>query len=624
MDRNSWLGMLLIVAVLIGWSYFSRPSKEEMEKYKAQQDSVARAEQKKALDFAAAEQQAKTDAQITENAVKSDSVANQKVKDEYGEFARFAVGERKFYTVETNLMKIKFTNLGGRIYSVELKNFQSFDSTPVVLFDGDSTVFGLNFFSQNRAISTSQLFFSAPESLNNVKVSSDSMLVSFKLDLGNNRTMEYVYTLHPDNYIVDFKVKMNGLDQVISASAGYITLDWESYMAGQEKGSKWENMNTNIMYKFTDDDVEQLKATADTDSKNLTTKLKWISFKQQFFNITLIADQSFSNASLNQKKEVINPKYMKQLSSEISLPYQGKPSETIGMKMFMGPNHYRTLKKLKVGLEDIIPLGRSVFRWVNVGIVIPVFNFLGRFIGNYGIIILILTILIKLVLFPLTYKSYISTAKMKVLKPEVDKINEKFPKPEDAMKKQQAVMAMYKKVGVSPMGGCLPMLLQMPLLIAMFRFFPASIELRHEGFLWAHDLSTYDSILHLPFTIPFYGDHISLFALLMTIVNIVYILTNDQMAQSGQQVPGMKVMMYMMPVMMLFWFNDYAAALSYYYFLSLLITILQTYIMRMFVDDEAILAKIRLHQSNKKEPTKSKFQQRMEEMAKKRGYQLPK
>jgi YidC/Oxa1 family membrane protein insertase len=414
------------------------------------------------------------------------------------------------------------------------------------------------------------------------------------------------------------------MNQVISASAGYLTLEWESYITGFEKGRKWENMNTTIMYKFSDDDVEQLKETADTDSKNLTTKIKWISFKQQFFNVSLIADQSFSNASLKQKKEVVNPKYMKQLSSEISLPYQGKPSETIGMKLFFGPNHYKTLKKLDVGLENIISLGRSIFRWVNVGLVIPVFNFLGRFIGNYGIIILILTILIKLVLFPLTYKSYISTAKMKVLKPEVDKINEKFPKPEDAMKKQQAVMAMYKKAGVSPMGGCLPMLLQMPLLIAMFRFFPASIELRHEGFLWANDLSTYDSILHLPFTIPFYGDHVSLFCLLMTIVNIVYIMTNDQMAQSGQQIPGMKMMMYLMPVMMMFWFNDYAAALSYYYFLSLLLTILQTYIMRLFVNDEAILAKIRLHQSNKKEPTKSKFQQRMEEMAKKRGYQLPK
>jgi YidC/Oxa1 family membrane protein insertase len=625
MDRNSWIGMLMIVAVLFGWSYFSRPSEEQRKKYQAQQDSIALVEQQRLIGKQIVAEQNKSQAAIVDaESVNNDSLTNKQMSDQFGDFAPFAIGERKFYSIENQLMKIKFTNLGGRIYSVELKKYQSYDSTPVVLFSGDSTMFGLNFFAQNRSISTNQLFFTPSANINNPVINNDSLVVSFKLPFDDNRYMEYVYIIHPDNYIIDLKINLEGMNQLVSATSGYLSLNWQTYMTGFEKGRKWEDMNTTINYRFLDDDVEQLKATASTDQKTLNTKIKWISYKQQFFNISLIADQNFPNATVSLKKEVVNPKYMKQFVSEISLPYEGKSKESYGMKMFFGPNHYSTLKKLHVGLQDIIPLGRSVFRWVNVGVVIPVFNFLGRFISNYGVIILILTLLIKLVLFPLTYKSYMSTAKMKVLKPEVDKINEKFPKPEDAMKKQQATMAMYKKAGVSPMGGCLPMLLQMPLLIAMFRFFPASIELRHESFLWVKDLSTYDSILHLPFTIPYYGDHVSLFCLLMTIVNLVYIKTSDQTAQSGQQIPGMKVMMYMMPVMMLFWFNDYAAALSYYYFLSLLITIIQTYVIRMFVDDEAVLAKLKAAQANKKAPEKSKFQQRMEEMAKKKGYKLPK
>jgi YidC/Oxa1 family membrane protein insertase len=295
------------------------------------------------------------------------------------------------------------------------------------------------------------------------------------------------------------------------------------------------------------------------------------------------------------------------------------------MSFYFGPNHYKTLKKLDVDLERVIELGMSVIRWVNVGLVIPLFNWLGKYIGNYGIIILLMTIIIKILIFPFTYKSYMSTAKMKALKPEVDKISEKFPKQEDAMKKQQATMALYKKVGVSPMGGCLPMLFQMPLLIAMFRFFPNSIELRQQSFLWATDLSTYDAVINLPFTVPFgFGDHISLWCLLMTIVNVVYMKFNDQMSMSNQQMPGMKYMMYMMPVMMLFWFNSYAAALSYYYFLSLLITIVQTWAIRRTVDDAEILAKLKAVQANKKAPSKSKWQQRLEDMAKQRGYQPPK
>ncbi len=364
---------------------------------------------------------------------------------------------------------------------------------------------------------------------------------------------------------------------------------------------------------------------SDSDQKDLTTPVKWISFKQQFFNVALIADNYFSNALVKTEKEAINPNFLKHFSASISLPYDAKQSLDYPMSFYFGPNHYKTLRKMDIDLERVVELGRSIIRWVNVGLVIPLFNFLGKYIGNYGIIILLMTIIIKLLIFPFTYKSYMSTAKMKALKPEVDKINEKFPKQEDAMKKQQATMALYKKVGVSPMGGCLPLLFQMPLLIAMFRFFPNSIELRQEAFLWATDLSTYDAVINLPFTVPFgFGDHISLWCLLMTVVNIVYMKFNDQMSMSNQQIPGMKMMMYMMPVMMLFWFNSYAAALSYYYFLSLLITIVQTWAIRRTINDDEILAKLKAASANKKAPQKSKWQQRLEDMAKQKGYQPPK
>ncbi len=459
----------------------------------------------------------------------------------------------------------------------------------------------------------------------NKKVTNKPENFVFRVALNADKFVEYSYTINPSSYMVDFNINLVGLNTDISTNTGYLTLNWDSYITGMEKGRSWEETNSTVFYKFHEADVESLNMRSDSDQKDLTTPVKWISFKQQFFNVTLIANNFFSNALVKVEKESVNPNYLKHLTASISLPYDSKPSETYPMSFYFGPNHYKTLKALDIDLERVIELGMSIIRWVNVGLVIPLFNWLGKYIGNYGIIILLMTIIIKILIFPFTYKSYMSTAKMKALKPEVDKITEKFPKQEDAMKKQQATMALYKKVGVSPMGGCLPLLFQMPLLIAMFRFFPNSIELRQEGFLWATDLSTYDAVINLPFTVPFgFGDHISLWCLLMTIVNVVYMKFNDQMSMSNQQIPGMKMMMYMMPVMMLFWFNSYASALSYYYFLSLLITILQTWAIRKTINDDEILAKLKAAQANKKAPQKSKWQQRLEDMAKQKGYQPPK
>ncbi|MBI9068555.1 MAG: membrane protein insertase YidC [Salinivirgaceae bacterium] len=625
MDRNSWIGLLLIVGTLFVWSYFTKPTEEEIAAQKIKQDSIAMVQKERAISAVMVKEQSKTNAKISDTESRTEDVIVKELNDAYGDFGKFATGKREFYTLENDLLKVQLTNLGARVYSVELKKYKTWDGKPLILFEGDSTEFALNFFSKNRSISTDKLFFSQLEGIESKKVSDKAESFTFKLAVEDSKYVEFIYTISPNSYVIDFDVNFVNVNNLIAANTGYITLNWNSYITGFEKGENWEEQNTSIFYKFNGAEVESLSLRSESANETLSTPLKWISYKQQFFNATLITKNTFSNALVKAEKEIINPKYLKHFTSEISVPYDGKATESIPMQFYFGPNHYRTLKNLDLDLEEVIPLGRSVFRWVNVGFVIPVFNWLGKYISNYGLIILILTILIKIIIFPFTYKSYMSTAKMKALKPEVDKIGEKFPKKEDAMKKQQATMALYKKVGVSPMGGCLPMLFQMPLLIAMFRFFPSSIELRQEGFLWATDLSTYDAVINLPFTVPFnFGSHISLFALLMTVVNIVYMKFNDQMSMGNQQMPGMKMMMYMMPFMMLFWFNSYASALSYYYFLSLLITIIQTWLIRRTVNDEEILAKLKAVQSNKKAPVKSKFQQRLENMAKQKGIQPPK
>jgi len=622
MDKNSWIGLLLIVAILFGWSYFTQPTEEEKAAQERRIDSIAVANKAIELEKALQLQQSKSEEKI----VDSESINSETVAEDsynlYGDFASYSSGKREFYTVENDLIKVTFSNLGGRIYSVELKEYQTYDSLPLLLFDGDSTEFGLNFFAQNRSISTDKLYFKLEEGTGTNKVTDRPFSLTYGVKLDDNKYIEYAYTINPGSYVVDFDINLKGMNSLITTNTGYLDLFWKSYLPSVEKGRDWEMQQTTVFYKFFEDEVESLSGRSESDSESLTTKVKWISFKQQFFNSTLIADNYFSNAEVG-FEESVNPSHLKHLTSTISLPYDRKDNESsFPMSFYFGPNHYKTLKSLDVDLERIIELGMSVIRWMNVGVVIPLFNWLGKFISNYGLLILLMTIIIKVIIFPFTYKSYMSTAKMKALKPEVDKISEKFPKSEDAMKKQQATMALYKKVGVSPMGGCLPMLFQMPILLAMFRFFPNSIELRQQGFLWATDLSSYDSVLSLPFEIPFYGDHVSLFALLMTIVNFIYMKTNDQMNASNAQMPGMKMMMYMMPVMFMLILNNFSSGLTYYYFLANIITFGQNMLSKRFIDEEEVLKK--LDANSKKTPKKSKFQQRLEAAAKQRGYSAPK
>lgn len=638
MDKKSIIGIILIFLILVVFSVINQPSKEEIEAAKHRRDSIAKVEAEKV-----AEQQQVTDIvpqDLSTDSISSDNLIQSKI-DELGVFGVNAIGEEEFYTLENNLVKITFSNKGGRIYSVQLKEYQTHDSLPLVLFDGPETRFGLNFFAQNRSIQTNQLYFTPVSNIKSkvvtgpaVKKGSEGKIrfnednpggtesMAFRLEVEPGKFLEYAYTLPYNSYMVDFKVNMQGVNQYIANNQSYINFTWSYDVPRQERISSFgEDRYTNITFKFFEADFESLSQNK-SDEENLSTRVKWIGFKQLFFNSTIIANEFFPNAQVRSTMFKDNPKYLANFYADIAFPYEGTQKESVGLQFYFGPNHYQTLKQYDIDLERQIYLGYAIVRPVNQYLIIPIFNFLRNYIGNFGIIILLLTIFIKLILFPFTYKSYMSQAKMRALKPEIDEINQKIGMSSDkAMERQQATMALYKKVGVNPMGGCLPMLLQFPILIAMFFFFPTSIELRQESFLWAHDLSTYDSILDLPFKIPFYGDHVSLFCLLMTITTIISTSLNQQ-AASSQAMPGMKTMMYMMPVMFLFILNSYSSGLSYYYFLANLITIGQTYVIRAFVDEDKIRMQL---QVNKKKPVKkSNFQKRLEDMAKQRGVQLPK
>ncbi|MFZ5428992.1 MAG: membrane protein insertase YidC [Bacteroidota bacterium] len=636
MDRNSIIGIVLIFLVLVVFSVINQPSKEQIEQTRLRQDSLRQVEAERARQIQAEQQQETAVVNTVPDSVQEETRRKQ-LESQLGIFSAAAVGDESHVVLENNLIRLTLSNKGGRISSVELKEFKTHDDQPLILFDGDNSQFGMNFFSQNRNIQTDQLFFStnAPELVRvsgqevrkgdhgdeklNAENPGDSKSVSYRLEISPGSFMEYTYTLKHNSWLVGFDVKMEGMNAVVASNQPDINFTWSFDVPRQERKSQFgEDRYTQIYYKFFEDDVDKLSSSK-SEEKNLT-RTKWIGMKQLFFTSTIIAEESFPSAQVRSTRMDADDKYLANFYAGISLPWNGKPQEKYGMTFYFGPNHFQTLRQYKLDMESQVYLGYSIVRPVNRYLIIPVFNFLRDYVANFGIIILLLTIFIKVILFPFTYKSYVSQAKMRVLKPELDEINAKFTQ-DKAMEKQQAIMALYKKAGVNPMGGCLPMLLQMPILIAMFFFFPTSIELRQQSFLWATDLSTYDSILDLPFTIPFYGDHVSLFTLLMTITTIISTRLNSQ-ATAGATMPGMKTMMYMMPVMFMFILNSYSSGLSYYYFLANVITIGQTYIVRGMVDEGKIRAQL---MANKKKPVqKSRFQQRLEDLAKQRGVQPPK
>ncbi len=649
MNKNSIIGFGLIFLILIGWSMWSAPSDEEvreqqridsLERVRAIQrqitDSLYKIQLQEKLTQEEAQMQIQDSLIATDPTMASDSSAPQLNLNKYGAFASAAQGEDKDIIIENDLLKLKISKKGGVITFAQVKNFRTYDTLPLILFDKKTSNF--SFLLNDKQVESKDLYFETL--IRGVEDDQDSFYVASGETLqltmrvypndkqGNidkTRFLEFEYIISGDNYMLDMNMNMKGMSNIIMPGYSFMTLNWGVELTGKEKDVIQERKQTTVYYKYKDDKVDYLSEQTEEDSDELKTSVQWISFKQQFFSATLIADNAFKSANISTKVDENNliPKYLETTTAEITIPLSGSDMEKIPMKMYFGPNKYKILSKYDMDLDQQIPLGWGFFllQWINRYAVIPIFDFLSGFGWNYGIIILVLTILLKIVLFPIAYKTYLSSAKMRVLKPEIDEIGAKFPKKDDSMKKQQATMALYKKAGVNPMAGCLPMLLQMPILFALFRFFPASIELRQQSFLWATDLSSYDSIFswsqQIPLLSTFYGNHISLFTLLMTVSTIFYTKMNNQMMSSSQQMPGMKTMMYLMPIMFLGFFNNYASGLSYYYFLANVITFSQMYLMRKFVDEKAIHAKL---QANKKKPVKkSKFQQKLEDMAKQKG-----
>jgi len=627
MDRNTLIGILLIAVILILYATLNKPSRERLEEARRIRDSLENIQQMEAdsaVQPAAGEQEERAAEKETATVREEDTIQTKEDLDIYGDFAGAATGKKELIVIENDLIKLSISTKGGKPYSVQLKNYKTYDSLPLILFEGDSTIFGLTFFARNRRINTDELYFIPSREENHIIVEDQPETLSMRLNAEGDRYIEYTYTLTPGEYMVDFDIRFHDMQDLLSDRINYIDLFWDMYVPGHERGRSNELNYTTIIYRHFQDEVDKInpRGKKEVAEEDITTRLQWIAFKQQFFSSVLISDDYFSNAYLVSTKLDESNKFLKTFSAQIGIPWEAKQEYTCPMAFYFGPNHINTLNKYGNELDELINLGGPLSRLINRYLIIPIFNFLNRFIESYGIIILILTIIIKVILFPLTYRSYKSMAKMRVLKPEIDAINEKIPK-DKAMERQQATMALYKKAGVSPLGGCLPMLLQLPILYAMFRFFPASIELRQEKFLWAHDLSTYDSILDLPFTIPMYGDHVSLFTLLMTASTILTMRISNQASASSSQMPGMKGMMYIMPIMFMFILNNFSAALTYYYFLANIITFGQNYLFKQFIDEEELLKKLQMNQK-KPQKKKSGFQKRLEQMAKQRGYTPPK
>ena len=640
MDKKTILGIVVVAALFLGFAYFNTKQQEkyqqekyqqEMAAYQAYQDSVAAAT-RPVVPVADSTAVAASSAVVPEaEANAADAVRRQQVAalGEYLAGARDAEAEE--FTVENDVMIVTFSTRGGRITGVTLKDYTKYAPRGkrdqlIELMDPASARFDLSFYVKNglnnvKVNTMDYVFRAQPE-----QVEGDARRVVMRLPVAADAWLEYEYLIYnkqaPErDYLVDFNVRLvNMAPQMANQTS--IGIDWSNVSYQNEKGFQNENMYTTLAYRFPgESSIEELGMSDGAKSKSVSTAVNWVAFKQQFFSSVFIAPQNVSSANMAFDTAAPGSELLKSFSVQMAVPYSAQV-EGYDFAFYFGPNKYAILKKVTdnngadLHMERLIPLGWGIFGWVNRWCVIPVFDFLRNYIGSFGIIIFILVLLVKLVISPLTYKSYVSMAKMRLVKPQIDELAKKYPKPEDAMKKQQATMELYKKAGINPMGGCIPMLIQMPILIAMFRFFPASIELREQPFLWADDLSSYDSIVNLPFSIPFYGDHVSLFALLMAVSLFGYSWFNYQQTASSQpQMAGMKFMMvYMMPIMMLFWFNSYSSGLCYYYLLSNIFTIGQTLVIRRMVDDNKIHAIMQANAAKKSKGKKSKFQQRYEEL----------
>ena len=609
MDKNSILGFVLIALILFGFTFFESNQARKRAEQQRQLDSIALANMPH--DTLAAESLA--DIQTIQEA---EPQAVQAIyADGMLEAAYQAEGE--IVSLENDVLKLDFTTKGAQPYSAQLKKYSSYGGGELMLFNGGDAEYAISIYA-GQYIRTADFNFTLAES-------SDSSLV-FRLPFEGGGYIEQKYVLQRDGYKVDNLLSFVGMQNVIPRNVGSYDIDFNVTVPRMEKGYKNESQYSKLDYYFEGEKKPAEMGRGRGASKSIGARISWFAFQQQFFSAIMCAPQEFANGELAIKfvPESDPSHNLMECSARMRADFRPAASVSVPYEFYFGPNHFRTLKSFNRKYEKIIPLGGSLVGWFTKYAIIPMFNFLSRFFSNFGLIILLMTLVIKTVVFPLTYKSYASSAKMQALKPEIEKINAKYPRQEDAMKKQQATMELYKRAGVNTMGGCLPTLLTFPILWAMFRFFPASIELRQQPFLWCDDLSAYDSIVDFGARIPLIGDHLSLFALLMAVVMWVYskMTTANQAASNDPTASSMKFMtLWMMPIMMFFICNNLSAALSYYYLLSQLIAIVQTWVIRkFFVHPEEVLARLKANEG--KPIPKSKWQLRLEEAQKMQQQQM--
>ena len=602
MDKNTITGLVLIAILLVGFSFLSRPSKEQLEAQQRYYDSIALVQQREA------DLKAKAEA----------ALANEKetgTLDSTSLFFNARQGADSLITIQNNLVELTISSKGGSIYSATLKEYMGQDKqTPVMLFNGDDVSMNFLFYNKKETIQTDEYYFT--------EVNRTDSTVTMRLAADSASYIDFKYAMHSDTYLIDFTIDAVGMENKL-ASTKYVDIEWSQRARQIEKGYTYENRLAELTYKIAGDGTDYLSANKN-DEKEVPERLDWIAFKNQFFSSVFLADTDFEKAKLNSKMEVQGSGYIKDYSAEMSTTFDPTGKTPTQLFFYFGPNHYITLTALDKGrtekweLNRLVYLGWPLIRWINKWFTINIFDWLSSWGLSMGIVLLLMTLIVKIVVFPATWKTYMSSAKMRVLKPKIDEIGKKYPKQEDAMKKQQEVMGLYSQYGVSPMGGCLPMLIQFPILMALFMFVPSAIELRQQSFLWADDLSTYDAFINFPFHIPFLGSHLSLFCVLMTVTNILNTKYMMQQQDTGAnpQMAAMKWMSYLMPIMFLFILNDYPSGLNYYYFISTLISVVTTLIMRKTTNEEALLAQL---EANKKDPKKMKktgFAARLEAMQK--------
>lgn len=632
MDRNTIIGLGLIGVILAVFTFFNQPSAEELREKAAQQELV---EQQQKADAEKEEVKEVTSNEVADNNI-SDAIALTDSLDTVPVQATPATKSPKFideiseelFTLENDKIQVVLTNKGGGVKSVFLKEYQTYSSfmenegtdkiDPLQLFDEDVATNGLKFNLSGREIKTKDIAFE-------VKKESDNY-ISFIAHFDDNKSIEQIYYITPEQYHMNYEIKMNGFDGDVASNSVY--LDWKADLLKSEKLLSEQRRVSTVFYQEKNGSYKYLSEMSD-DDKNLDKDVDWVAFKQSYFSSIMMPKTAFDNKGTYVKISKIaenTPEdsiYVKTYEANLNLGMSNTASGVVEIDWYFGPNDFDVLASYQNGAEDIVNYGWGLFRWINIYVIQPLFEWISGFGFNLGISILILTIIIKLVLTPVQWKMFASSAKMKILKPEVDEINQKYPDKEDAMKKQMEMMALYKESGASPMAGCFPMLIQMPILFAVFRFFPSTFALRQKGFLWAEDLSSYDSIFDLGFNIPFYGDHISLFTLLMAGTTLFYTVLNSSNMQQPSQpgMPNMKIIMYFFPIMMIFFFNNYASGLSFYYFISTLMSILTMIMIKnFFVDEDKLKAKMEARkieaQSGGKKKGKSKFQERLEQMQK--------